>query len=385
MGYATDIRASRAPMLAFAAMGMVWAAMSAQIPALKGQIGASDAALGLAFTLANFGALCAPWLAPRADRALGARSLMAVTGAMAAFFLMPGLAGGVWAFTLAVLLAAAASGTADVLMNARVSEIEAQTGRSLMALNHAVYSLVYAATALAAGLAREAGVSPAGVFAVIGLLIFLALPWMRCTHASDVPEADAPKPARMGLLVWLSGLVVLAGLLTEGSIEGWSALHLERTLGGDPAESAAGPAILGLTMGLGRLLGHAVAQRFRDTLVVTLACLLTALGLALAGFAPGLGLAYAGFALAGLGVSVVMPLMMALVGRAVPPADRVRAIGLATVIGYGAFFVGPAFTGLSAQALGLPWTFALVALVLAAVGLGVVPLIARRLALNPAP
>lgn len=372
-------------MLAFAAMGMVWAAMSAQIPALKAQIEASDAALGLAFALANIGALAAPWLAPRADRALAARSLMVVTGAMAAFFLLPGLTGGLWGFTLAVLLAAAASGAADILMNARVSEIEARTGRPLMALNHAVYSLVYAATALAAGLAREAGISPAGVFAAIGLLILLALPWMRCSHAGAVASAEGTLPGRMGLVVWLSGLVVLAGLLTEGSIEGWSALHLERTLGGDPAEGAAGPAILGLTMGIGRLLGHVVVQRYRDTLVVGLACLLTAAGLVLAGIASGLGAAYVGFALAGLGVSMVMPLMMGLVGRTVPAVDRVRAIGLATVIGYGAFFIGPALTGVAAQALGLRWTFVLVAAVLAAVAVVVVPMIARRLALSSAP
>lgn len=380
MGYLSDIRASRAPMLAFAAMGMVWAGLAAQLPALKDQIGASDAALGLSFMLANLGALSAPWLAPRLDRALGARSLMLVTVAMGAVFLLPGLATGVVAFTLIIALAAAASGAADVLMNARVSEIEARAQRSLMALNHAVYSLVYAATAISAGLAREAGLGPVPVFAVIAGLIALGAPWMRCDH--DIAAGGGRAGGGASVIVWLCGIVVLAALLTEAGIEGWSALHLERTLGGSAAEGATGPAILGLTMGVGRLLGHALAARMRDTLLIALACLVSAAGLVGAGFAPSLAAAYGGFALAGLGISMVMPLVMGLVGRAVRPAERVRAIGLASVIGYGAFFVGPAAMGLAAQAFGLPWAFALVALVLTVVAGLVVPVITRRLALT---
>ncbi|HBS48787.1 MAG TPA: hypothetical protein DEA05_01215 [Rhodobacteraceae bacterium] len=182
MGYVRDMRASRAPMPAFAAMGMVWAGIAAQLPALKAQIGASDAGLGLSFMLANLGALTAPWLATRADRALGARSLMVVTLLMGAVFLMVGLVSHLASFTLVIALAAAAPGTADVLMNARVSEIEARARRSLMALNHAVYSLVYAATALAVGLAREAGAGPLAVFAAIFAVIALAVPVMRCRH-----------------------------------------------------------------------------------------------------------------------------------------------------------------------------------------------------------
>jgi hypothetical protein len=49
---------------------------------------------------------------------------------------------------------------------------------------------------------------------------------------------------------------VLVAFLVENAMEGWSALHIERTLGGGAAEGAFGPAILGLTMGIGRLSGR---------------------------------------------------------------------------------------------------------------------------------
>ncbi|HBS48786.1 MAG TPA: hypothetical protein DEA05_01210 [Rhodobacteraceae bacterium] len=69
-------------------------------------------------------------------------------------------------------------------------------------------------------------------------------------------------------------------------------------------------------------------------------------------------------------------------GRAVRPAERVRAIGLASIIGYGAFFVGPAAMGLVAELYGLPWAFALVAGVLALTAAVIVPTIARHMALR---
>ena len=142
-----------------------------------------------------------------------------------------------------------------------------------------------------------------------------------------------------------------------------------------------GPALLGLTMGIGRLCGQAVASRVRDTLLIGLACLVAASGVALAALAPNLGLAYVGFGIMGTGISVVIPLSMALLGRAVPEDARVKAIGRASVVGYGAFLVGPSLIGLTSDAFGLRAAFLLVSLLLVAVAALVVPLIGRRVAL----
>ena len=57
-------------------------------------------------------------------------------------------------------------------------------------------------------------------------------------------------------LVWVGGLVVLAAFLGEAATEGWSALHVERTLGGRASEGAMGPALLGFGMAVGRLGAH---------------------------------------------------------------------------------------------------------------------------------
>ena len=81
MPFLTPIPGLRAPALAFVAQGMVWAAFAAQVPVIKAQIGASDAQIGTVFLIASLGAIASVWIAPVADRLLGARSV-AVTSAL---------------------------------------------------------------------------------------------------------------------------------------------------------------------------------------------------------------------------------------------------------------------------------------------------------------
>lgn len=376
-----DIVVSRAPGAAFVTMGMVWAAFAAQVPVIKAQIGAGDAAFGSIFLIASLGAIASMWIAPAFERMLGARSVQVSSVAMAVCFVLAGASGGVVGFTVAFLLVSAMSGVADILMNARISEIEQSTERPLMNLNHAIFSFAYAGTAVMTGLAREAGWGPVAVFgAVAAGVAVLALGMYAPPRRADDPAGrpNARPPSRG--IVWICGLVVLAAFFTEQATEGWSALHIERGLGGGAAQGAMGPAVLGLTMGFGRLFGHALATRMRDTAMMGWACAISAVGAVVAALAPGIATAYAGFAIMGLGVSVVVPLAMAIVGRAVPEAARVRAIGQASVIGYGAFLFGPALMGGVAEMYSLAVSFLMVGAVLLAVVTVLVPMIVRRLA-----
>jgi predicted MFS family arabinose efflux permease len=379
MGLFADIRASRAPALAFVAMGMVWAAFAAQVPVLKDQIGASDAAFGGIFLVASLGAVASMWLAPIVDRTFGAVSVQISSALLAISFVLPGFSYSTLSFAVIFLIVSATSGVSDILMNARISEIEGVTRRALMNLNHAIFSFAYAGTAVLTGLAREAGFGPIPVFGVVCVIILIMCLAMRAPHRSLAGGTSTVRPVTRGI-VWIGGLVVLAAFFTEQATEGWSALHIERTLGGGAAQGALGPAVLGLTMGFGRLFGHGIAAHVRDTTMIAGACLISALGMVLAAVAPTAILAYLGFGISGLGISVVVPLAMAIVGRLVPETDRVQAIGRASVIGYAAFMFGPPMMGIVSQALSLRAAFGMVACVLVAAAVALVPLMARRIA-----
>lgn len=374
-----DIRVSRRPLAALVGIGFAWGAFSASVPPIKAQIGASDAVYGWLVLLASLGALAAMWVAPAAFRLAGRWALALGMALIGAGFLLAAQAEGPLLFVCGMLMAAGGSGIADVLANAEIADCEAETGRALMNLNHGLYSFAFAGAALVAGVLREGAWTPPGIMGVLALSIAALVALMWAPRPASAPETAQPK-GRLPSVVWLGGLVVLAAFLAEAGTEGWSALHLERTLGGSAQEGALGPAFFGVMMGIGRLFGHVLASRAPDMLVMRTACLVAASGLALAGIAPRLEVAFAGFALAGLGISVVVPMALALVGRSVAASRRLAAISRAAALGYAAFFLGPPAMGGLAQLFGLRAAFWGVAAVLVCVAVVLMPMLGRAVA-----
>ncbi|WP_299412182.1 MFS transporter [uncultured Sulfitobacter sp.] len=379
MGIRHDISASYKPLGGFAAIGLAWAAYFAQMPVIKAGVGASDGAYGVALLWASLGAVAAMWLAPLAQARAGRFAVPLAICAIASGLLGAGLVPALWALAVMLLLMSAGSGIVDVLVNAQVAEIEARTGRALMNLNHALYSFVYAGAALAVGALRSAGWSPAEVFSAC-LVLFACLAWTTIGKiaAPLSEEHSAPASALPTTLIWIAGTLVFFAFLTEAAAEGWSALRIERGLDGTAAQGALGPALLGLMMGVGRLSGHAVAQFVSEKLLMIAACLLTAAGLAGVALANSVGAALLCFALAGLGISVVAPLTLAIAGRRVPARIRLAVIARVSVLGYGAFFFGPPLMGLISQGFGLSAAFMTVAVLISIVAVTLVPLLSRE-------
>jgi MFS family permease len=75
-------------------------------------------------------------------------------------------------------------------------------------------------------------------------------------------------------------------------------------------------------------------------------------------------MAYIGFGTLGLGVSVIGPMGLALVGKVVPPHLRTEAISRCAVIGFSGCFFAPMVMGLISENYGLRIAFACVALML---------------------
>lgn len=387
MSFAADLVLSRRTAPAFAALGAFWGAFAAQVPAIKQAVGTSDAAFGLALLIGAAGALAAMWSAPLLDRVAGRAALSFGVVALVLAWQIPGQVRDFAGFAAAMLLAAAASGFLDVVINARVAEVEAAKARPLMNLNHGLFSVSYGVFALAAGWGREAGLTPSEIFGLVGVACigFLAL-------IGRGPEAPSPSdeasPAAVSLpwaLIVPAGVILLIAFMAEQGTEGWSALRLERGLGASPAGGAAGPALLGLTMAAGRLAGQWLLQRMNEVRLITLAAALSAAGSGLAAVAWSVPVAYLGFAVLGLGVSVVAPSAFALVARMVDAQRRTAAISRLSLIGYMGFFIGPPLMGGLSELFGLGASFGMLAGLLAAIPLVWIPIYLRAAARRAAP
>jgi MFS family permease len=361
----TAISVSRAPVAAFVGIGLTWGCFAAMVPVLKARTGVDDATFGLMLALSASTLVLTLWAAPRVDRHGGRRALTVGMLFMAAAAAGLGWVDSPAALMLGLILASGTSGLIDVVSNARISGLEAQHGRPLMNAAHGSFSVAYAVSALLTGLLREQGLPPEAIFAVAGGLILLCAP-LAAMELAPAPEEDGPAPALPLAMIAVTGAIVAIAFLTEMTVEGWSALHIERTLDGRAAAGAAGPALLGLTMAVGRFAGQAVVERLGELKVIVWATGLTAAGAVAAALAQTPLAAQLGFAAMGLGVSVIGPMGLALAGRLAPASLRTVAIARVAVIGFVGILLGPALMGLIADAAGLRWAYAGVALLLVA-------------------
>ena len=381
-GLGSTLAAARAPIAAFAAMGCCWGSYAATFPALKAMLGVTPLGIGLLVLGTPVAAVFAMLLAPRIGAALGRFAVPLATLGMALAFVAPGhadLAGGLMlgAFVAGMAASGAATGTLDVLMNARVAALENARGGSLMNLCHAAYSFGYAGSAILCGMLREAGWQPGWVMtAAAGLAAVLSLAtWERDGRIVGLGRSEPGGTGALGPATVIGGLIVLIAFLSENAAESWSALHIETTLHGDPRQGAMGPAALALTMGFARLGGQGLAARIGAVALLTGGAGLSGAGALIAAAAPTPGVAYAGFVVMGVGASVVAPTAFTLVGRMAPPGARARAVARATLLGYLGYFIGPSLFGLLAGSLGLRVAFAAAALALISV-----PILARAMA-----
>jgi len=379
MTIAFTLATARAPIAAFAAMGILWGTFAAVLPDLKAQLSVTEAELGLVMLPTPLAAVVAMLLAPVIGAMLGRIALPVATALMAVAFALPGQASVVWAFPLAMMACGGATGLTDVLMNARVAALENARGLHLMNLCHAAYSFGYAGGAIATGFMRGAGWSPDWVMGSCAVLagVFALMTLERDGTIHGLRKPKDGTAGHLGLIPVIGGGIVLIAFLTENAAENWSALHIEKTLGGRPEEGALGPAVLALTMGFARLAGQGIVQRVDPFRLLMGGAVLSACGALVAALAVSPAMAYAGFIVMGIGSSVIAPTAFSMVGRLAEPEARARAVARATLLGYFGYFFGPPTLGFIAGAFGLRFAFVFAAVMLLMV-LVLAPLMARQ-------
>ena len=320
--------------LAYGAAGVFWGALAASLPALQAGAGLSDGALGLALGVMALGALpvmrvFGRWL----DRI----EHVAIPSAMAAFAagaallpVLPGLAGLIAAF----LIAGGASGALDIALNARTARIERETGARLFNRTHALFPAAMLGASALTGAARDAGVGPGPLFALVALCLAVsgAIEWRAGGHVVPAGRDVLPERARLAGALLLLAIIAACGAFQEASANGWAAIYVETVRDGSPLMAGLAPAAFTLGLSAGRLAAHAVEHRFRAMTLVRAAALVAAFGfLGVAAWLP-LGLALVAFFVAGVGVGPVEPAVFRAVATREDGTARGPALARVTAI-----------------------------------------------------
>jgi MFS family permease len=360
------------PLAGFFALGLFWGGFASLQPALGVDLRIDDSAMGMARLVGTGGAVVGLTIGGMLADRLGRRAIAWTTFAFALGALATGIAPSYVVLLGGMVFAGLASGSLDVAMNAEVSALDA-AGRNVISLAHALYSVGILTGGAGVGLARDLDASRAAIGAGLALLMVAAVPLnlrdplrerrsgsrgdAELTTAAIGAEAAARSsagPSASTRLLALLGIMGALAFVVEASIGSWSAVHIERTLDASPAISGWGPGIVGLSMVAGRLAFQRVGARLDQLVALGVGAFVSAVGLVIAATAHAPAVAILGFGIAGLGLSVVGPIVYGLAGRAGGQARRGRAIAIVTTISYVGLLRGPAMIGIVAVATSLP-------------------------------
>jgi hypothetical protein len=172
-----------------------------------------------------------------------------------------------------------------------------------------------------------------------------------------------PNRATLGI-----GTLCFLGMVSEGAVLDWGALHLRGSLKVGPGLAAAGFAAFSASMAISRFSGDWIRDRIGSIALVRWSAIVAAAGIVVALVVPWPLVAIAGFAAVGLGLANLVPVLFGAAGR-IPGQTPGAAIAALATIGYAGFLVGPPVIGFVADATSLTLALGLIFLACAAIAI----------------
>ena len=338
--------------IAFGSFGVVWGAWQAVLPDLASRFDLTTGPLGLMLTAGFAVALPVMLGTGRLVDRVGAGRGIAITAiGMATGLAVVGTLASLPVLVIGVIVFAAGSGAFDVAINGAALGDERWARPARLTLLHAAFSGGGVIGAIGGGALLGTGVSFQLVYPILAVtLVAVAVISSTATWRSLRSEGAVPRAIALAMLP----LAALAGLafLTEGSMETWSAIYLRDVLGAAAFVGALGPGAFHAAMLVGRLIGAGVAGSLGAPATLLVSGSMTLLGMALALIVPIPAIAIAGMAVAALGASFVVPVVVSLAGRRAG-AHAGRAASYVLSLGYAGFLIGPSLVGVLGEVAGL--------------------------------
>lgn len=346
--------------LLFLMNGFLVGAWAPKIPEFASRLELTESALGVMILVFGLGSLVMMPIAGSQIARYGSSIVSRVTAILSVpTLLFLTWVGSIWSGAVAIFFFGGLIGAMDVAMNANAVAVEKHMRRSIMSSCHAFWSLGGLLGAATGGfLIERLGVLGHSVFVTIAAAIMLACAWpvvlRDAPHPEEVQERlQLPRTA----LPWLLGLMALFCMIPEGAVIDWSALYLRQELGSSVTASGFAFAAFSLAMAIMRFAGDLVRDRFGAVRTLRVCAVISIAGLITAGFAPNGTVAILGFALAGIGVSNLVPIVFSAAGN-LPGLRPGVGLSVVTTMGYSGILLAPSAIGFIAEYSGLAVIFA---------------------------
>lgn len=332
-----------------------------KVPEFLRRLSLSESDLGLLLLLLGAGALTAMpvsgWLIARH----GSNSICRLTSIAAIpAILIVTLPNNIYMAGIVLFILGALVAGMDVAMNANAVSVERANGRAIMSSCHGFWSLGGLIGAGTGGFLIDH-------FGLLGHAIFVTViaavgvfGWIGSILEDKVePEEAAVQKIRLPAnpLPYVLGAMALFSMVPEGAVLDWGALFLRQELGAGLEMSGFGYAAFSGAMAIMRFAGDPLRQRYGAIATMRVCSLAAIAGLMMAGIAPNAIVATAGFALAGLGISNLVPILFSAAGN-LPGLAPGIGISVVTFMGYSGILFAPSLIGFIAEHTGLGPIFA---------------------------
>lgn len=373
---ATELDIKRAHLgvtLSFLALGFSSGNFISRIPDFKEKLNLSNSGLGLCLLIFSLGVLFA--LAPAGKyTAIKGSATMMKLATTALLITQPflGLVPSQLTFSAVLFIFGVTAAAQDVSMNTHGVTLEQKSGKRFMSRFHAFWSVGGLIGTFFGGLLAQAEVSIFLHYCLVSILIGCALVF----SSLRILSADADKHVyseenkakkRKPRLIFIMGLLGLAGSIGEGSAGDWGGVLARETFGASPFVSSLPYIAFSFTMVVGRFFGDQLATKFGAHRILKVGGVIGGLGLA-GGLAIGGSFGVIlGWFLFGTALSAVIPLLFSAAGsmankRFAGTISPAEAVAMISGISYFGFVVGPPMMGFIADAISLRWAMLVPAL-----------------------
>jgi MFS family permease len=360
LGMTTLQRARASVFIYFLLCGSAVTVWATHIPDVERNLSLSHAQIGIVILLLGAGALASMQVVGSlVDRFGSAKILTTTSVALGLALVLPGFAPNYLTLSIGIFVLGSTIGGIDIAMNAHALEIERAYERPIFSSFHAMWSIggvigsAIAGSALALKSPMALTMSSWGVITVaIGLLCSKWL-LVSATGQSEGEQQNKASRTKEFYYVIFIGLVSASAAIIEGVGIDWSALFTIDKFETSVAVGGVSIALFTAAMAIVRFVADKVVARFGRIFVIRNGAIISAVGVALALYSPSIELSWAGWALAGIGISAVVPQCMAFASDIGTPQNQGRNLAKVVGLTYAGVLGGPAIIGFVGNAIGL--------------------------------
>ncbi|MFZ9661137.1 MAG: MFS transporter [Chitinophagaceae bacterium] len=348
----------------FFACGLIFASWAARIPYIKDLFQLNEAELGGVLFMLPLGSFLALPFAGWVVHKFGSKTICFLSALLYALILVGiSLAHTVTFLSISLFFFGFMGDILNIAMNTQGLDVQKQMNKPILSSFHAMWSVGAFTGALIGGWALKFHLT-INIHYIIIMLLIIILSLIAVKYLlpeSDHEDESKPLFAKPDKALWIIGLICLCGTLCEGAMADWSALYYRQIIKDVSKVSTTGFTAYIFFMSVGRFLGDRVIMHLGYRKVIMMDSFLIAGGLLIA---VGLAMPWAvllGFAMAGFGVSTIIPVAYTVAGQSKTMKPSV-ALAAVSTIGFSGFLIGPPVIGFIANATGLRYALLLVVL-----------------------